>query len=79
MYGVIRTCRNHNLVIDCKIDLFDKTIKPISYGCEVRGFHKTKLLEKLHISFCKHILILRALLFMENCDDIPSQLMSRSE
>lgn len=52
MYGVIGKCRTHNLAIDCKIDMFDKIIKPILlYGCEVWGFHNTNLLEKLHLKF----------------------------
>ena len=39
MYGVISKCRNHNLSIDCQLDLFDKVVKPVLlYGCEVWGF-----------------------------------------
>lgn len=57
MYSCIGKCRKHNLAIDCKLDMFDKIVQPIFlYGCEVWGFQKTKLIEKLHLKFCKHIL-----------------------
>ena len=60
MYGAISKCRDHNLSFDCKLDIFDKAIKPIIlYGCEVWGFTNYSLLEKLHLKFCKHILKLR--------------------
>ena len=61
MYGVIGKCRKHNLTIDCKLDMFDKVIKPILlYGCEVWGYHNSKIFEKLHLKFCKHILNLKS-------------------
>ena len=57
MYGVLSKCRKHNLSIDCKLDLFDKIVKPIVlYGCEIWGFSNCYLIEKLHLKFCKHIL-----------------------
>ena len=60
MYSAIAKCRNHNLSIDCKLDIFDKAIKPILlYACEVWGFCDNKLLERLHLKFCKHILKLK--------------------
>lgn len=48
MYSYIGICRKHNLAIDCKLDMFDKN------GCEVWGSHRTELIEKLHLKFCKH-------------------------
>ena len=60
MYSAISKCRKHNLSIDCKLDIFDKAVKSIIlYGCEVWGFTNYKMLEKLHLRFCKHILKLR--------------------
>ena len=57
MYNVIRKCKQHNLSIDLQLDLFDKIVQPILlYGCEVWGFSKTLLIEKLHLKFCKFIL-----------------------
>ena len=58
MYSVITKCRSHNLSIDCKLDLFDKIIKPVMlYGCEIWGFSNLSLIERLHLKFCKHILL----------------------
>ena len=60
MYGVLSKRRKHNLSIDCKLDLFDKIVKPIVlYGCEIWGFSNCYLIEKLHLKFCKHILDLK--------------------
>ena len=57
MYSVITKCRNHNLSIDCQLDLFDKIVKPILlYGCEIWGFSCLSFIERLHLKFCKHIL-----------------------
>ena len=57
MYSVITKCRNHNLSIDCQMDLFDKIVKPIIlYGCEIWGYTSLSLVERLHLKFCKHIL-----------------------
>jgi hypothetical protein len=56
MYGVIAKCRKHHLSIDCILDTFDKMVRPIFlYGCEIWGFNKSTLIEKLHLKFCKHI------------------------
>ena len=39
MYGVIGKCRKHNLLVGCKLNMFDKAIKPtLLYGCEVLGY-----------------------------------------
>lgn len=63
MYGVIGKCRIYNLIIDCKVDMFDKIIKLILlYGCEVWGFYNINFFEKLYLKFCKYILNLRILI-----------------
>ena len=57
MFNVLAKCKEHNLSIDCQLDLFDKIIQPILlYGCEVWGFTKNTFTEKLHLKFCKCIL-----------------------
>ena len=56
MYGVIGKCRIHNLPLDCKLDMFDKAITWLGG----RGYCNTRLIEKLHLKFCKHILNLKA-------------------
>jgi hypothetical protein len=36
MYEVLKKGRLHNLSIQCQLDIFDKTVKPILlYGCEI--------------------------------------------
>ena len=56
MYGVIGKCRKHNLAVDCALDMFDKIVKTVMFGCEVWGYNQSILIEKLHLKFCKHIL-----------------------
>lgn len=49
MFGVLKKIRIHNLSIDCQLDLFDKIGKPtLLYGCELWGFSKLDIIEKLH-------------------------------
>ena len=57
MYGVISKCKQHNLSMDCQKDLFDRIVQPVLlYGCEIWGFTKNTLIEKLHLKYCKYIL-----------------------
>ena len=61
MFSVMRTIRRHNLPIDMQLDLFDKMVMPVMlYGCETWGFSNLKLLERLHLRFCKIVLKLRS-------------------
>ena len=61
MYEVMKKGRKHNLSISCKLDLFDKLVKPILlYGCEIWGSGNNDILEKVHLKFCKIILHLKA-------------------
>jgi hypothetical protein len=47
----------HNLSIQCQLDLFDKIIKSILlYGCEVWGFSKNEIIERVQLRFCKLLL-----------------------
>lgn len=60
MFSLMSKCRTLNLPIDIQLDLFDKTVVPIiTYGCEVWGYEKLDLIEKLHVTYCKRILQLR--------------------
>lgn len=57
MFGVLRTCRKLNLPIDLSLELFDKVVLPVMlYGCEVWGAGNTKMVEKVHLKFCKYLL-----------------------
>jgi hypothetical protein len=49
MYEVLKKGRLHNLSIQCQLDIFDKTVKPILlYGCETWGFGKNDITERVH-------------------------------
>jgi hypothetical protein len=49
MFEVLKRRQIHNLSIQCQLDLFDKIIKPILlYGCEVWGFSKNEIIERVH-------------------------------
>jgi hypothetical protein len=46
--------------VKIQLELFDKMIKPILlYGCEVWGFGKNEVLERVHLKFCKILLNLK--------------------
>jgi hypothetical protein len=48
MFEVLKRGKVHNLSIQCQLDLFDKIIKPILlYGCEVWGFLKNEIIERV--------------------------------
>ena len=60
MFALLKKCNTLNLPIDLILDLFDKTIVPIlTYGCEVWGFEKLDILQKLQQKFYKILLRLR--------------------
>ena len=54
MYEVLKKGRIHNLSIQCQLDIFYETVKPILlYGCETWGFGKNDIIERIHQIFCK--------------------------
>ena len=60
MYEVLKMGRLYKLSVKIQLDLFDKMIKPILlYGCEVWGFGKNEVLERVHLKFCKILLNLK--------------------
>jgi hypothetical protein len=57
MYEVLKKGRLHNLSIQCQLDIFEKTVKPILlYRCETWGFGKNYIIERVHLTFCKLLL-----------------------
>ena len=57
MYEVLKKDRLHNLSIQCQLDIFYETVKPILlYGCETCGFGKNDIIERVHLKFCKLLL-----------------------
>lgn len=60
MYNILKKGRQLNLSLKCQYDLFEKIVKPILlYGCEVWGFVKLDILERVHLKFCKLLLNLK--------------------
>ena len=61
MNEVLKMGRLYKLSVRIQLDLFDKMIKPILlYGCEVWGFGKNEVLERVHLKFCKILLNLKS-------------------
>jgi hypothetical protein len=61
MYEVLKMGRLYKLSVKIQLDLFDKMIKPVLlYGCEVWGFGKNEVLERVHLKFCKILLNLKS-------------------
>ena len=47
-----------NIDVKTKLSLFDSMVVPILlYGAETWGIYDFKELDKLHLKFCKHILV----------------------
>ncbi len=61
MYELLKIGRLYKLSIKLQLELFDKMVKPILlYGCEIWGFGKNDVLERIHLKFCKIILNLKS-------------------
>ena len=57
MFSLIKKSRKLGLDFDIQLQLFDSLILPILlYGCEVWGFKKIDMLERLHLQYCKILL-----------------------
>jgi hypothetical protein len=57
MYSLLCKARKLNLPIDLQLELFDYLVLPVlNYGCEIWGSENCKILENLHLKFCKYIL-----------------------
>ena len=57
MFSLIKKSRRLGLDFDVQLQLFDGLILPIMlYGCEVWGFKKVEILEKLQLQYCTILL-----------------------
>ena len=64
MFSILKRARVLKLPIDIQLQLFHTNVLPVAlYGCEVWGFDKNgiKLVERLHLRFCKYVLRLKKL------------------
>ena len=60
MYEALKFSKIHSLSINSQLDLFDKLVKPtLLYGCEIWGLGNLKIIERVHIKFCKLLLQLK--------------------
>ena len=58
MFALLRRGRQLQLPVDIMIHLFDTLVKPVLlYGSEIWAHEGTEILEKLHLRFCKYILL----------------------
>ena len=59
-FSVIKKARKENLPVDMQFELFDRMVVPvILYGCEIWGYKKRIIHERLHLKFCKMVLKLK--------------------
>ena len=61
LFSIYKNIRNQAIPIDLQLKLFDSMVEPILlYGSEVWGFENIKIIEQVHLSFCKRILKVRS-------------------
>ncbi|XP_021350729.1 uncharacterized protein LOC110448677 [Mizuhopecten yessoensis] len=61
IFAIYKKIRNLSLPIDLQLKLFDSLVEPILlYGSDVWGFENLKIIEQIHLKFCKRILKVRS-------------------
>ena len=61
LYSLYKNWRNQAIPTDLQLKLFDAMVEPISlYGCEIWGFENLKVVEQVHLMFCRRILKVRS-------------------
>ena len=57
LFALLQNARKKNLPTDIVLDLYKKMVVPVMlYGCEIWGYEKLDILEKLHLKSLKYIL-----------------------
>ena len=62
MVSLLKNIRLKHLPIDVQLQLFDSVVLPVGlflYGCEIWGFEKLAIIEKVHLQFFKYTLHLK--------------------
>ena len=60
LHFIYKTIRNESIPVDLQLKNVDSMIEPILlYGSEVWGYENLKILEQIHLKFCKRILKVR--------------------
>ena len=61
LYSLYKSIRNQAIPLDLQLKMFDAMVEPILlYGCEIWGYENLKILEQIHLNFCKRILRVRS-------------------
>ena len=57
LFSIYKSIRNQNIPIDLQLKIFDAMVEPILlYGSEIWGYENIKIIEQVHLGFCKRIL-----------------------
>lgn len=57
MWALVKKCRRLSLPLSVQLKLFDQTVVPILlFGCEIWGLENLKIIEAVHMKFCKLVL-----------------------
>jgi len=60
LFSIYKSIRNQYIPIDLQLKLFDAMVEPILlYGSEIWGYENIKIIEQVHLQFCKRILKVR--------------------
>ena len=61
LFCIYKLVQNESIPVDLQLKLFDAMIEPILlYGCEVWGYENVKIIEQIHLKFCKRVLKVRS-------------------
>ena len=57
LFSIYKNIRNQNILIDLQLKNVDAMVEPILlYGSEIWGYENIKIIEQVHLGFCKRIL-----------------------
>jgi hypothetical protein len=60
IFSIYKSIRNQYIPIDLQLKHFDAMVEPILlYGSEIWGYENIKIIEQIHLQFCKRILKVR--------------------
>ena len=61
LFSIYKDIRNQNIPIDLQLKNGDAMVEPILlYGSEIWGYENIKIIEQVHLGFCKRILKVRS-------------------
>ncbi len=67
MFSLLSKCSKFDIPTDIRLELFDQLVKAVMlYACEVWGYERTDIIERLHLKFLKYILKVK----MSNCNNM---------